>query len=147
MTPEDAATLYPAIQKECDALEQRLCDLIKAHEGKMRLNTDWQRVADEQRRQIEELRREKEKLQHHAEVVQNLNDYLSERDDTTAGERVDFCVMRLLGEQREEIVRLMRDAARLEGERATLSAHLEAVATERDGLMQRVMELLVPPAL
>lgn len=31
--------------------------------------------------------------------------------------------------------------ARLEAEKAALSAHLESVATERDRLMQRVMEL------
>jgi Cdc6-like AAA superfamily ATPase len=62
MTPEDAATLYPAIRKECDGLEQRLCDLIKARENAGRLNSDWQAVADQQRGEIEELRRERDEL-------------------------------------------------------------------------------------
>lgn len=101
MNSEDAARLYGAIREECDALCLRLCDRVKAQENTDRLNSDWQGVADQQREEIESLKR-------------------------------SLRVAKLeAAKAKEELGEARADVARLEQERSTLSAHLEAVAGEQ----------------
>lgn len=162
---QSADNAHVRVKALCADLEQDLHQMVQAIDNRAALARHWEDVADAQRAKIEGLRRGiLEALRY--EVEENMQRFGPMADRLRAlaglppeepppitetmaalrevvGDRYDGIdpiayVAELRGDDVEE---LQREIITLESEKASLSAHLETVASERDELMRRVMEL------
>jgi DNA-binding XRE family transcriptional regulator len=139
LNQEEASRIEVIVQRHLDTVRPAILNDLYALVTQSALNADWERAA---RRLIEENNGLKEELT----AARALITYQETYTDLARRSQEEQALVNAYFDARKypsalpEHTALTARVGELERERGALSAHLESVANERDGLMRRVRE-------